>query len=413
MPKYYLWTIGCQMNQAESERLGAYLEGIGYNPTPHLEDADLVILNTCVVRQHAEEKAIQRIEMVSRLKRREPHLKLAVTGCLVETQTEELQKKFPGVDYFFPPGTLPLPTNNRALNYSLPPPKISTYIPIIQGCNHRCTYCIVPYRRGPEKSRPLEEILSEAEQLVARGAREVILLGQNVNSYGRDLPTRPDLGVLLAKLNSTPGLWRIRFLTSHPRDMTPQLIEAIATLGHVCKHLNLPLQAGDDHILKAMGRGYDLAYYRELIHQIRALAPDIALSTDIIVGFPGEGEEEFRHTLEALRELRFDTVHVAAYSPRPGTPAASYFTDNITPAEKTRRLKLVEALHKDIVTELNSKLQGKIVEVLVTGQKGGRWQGRTESDKLVFFDSDKDMLGMLLPVRVTRSSPWSLQGELI
>lgn len=400
------------MNQAESERIGARLDSLGYTPTRHPEEASLVVLNTCVVRQHAEEKATQRIEALSHLKARKPGLRLIVTGCLVGPEVEELRKRFPQVDYFSPPGELSLPEGEPGLSYDLPRHKVSTCIPVIQGCNRRCTYCIVPYRRGPERSRPPEEVIGEARKCLEGGSREIVLLGQNINSYGTDLPSRPDLADLLEQLDSLEGLWRIRFLTSHPRDVTSRFIERIALLDRVCKHLSLPLQSGDEHILKLMGRGYDLNYYYELVERIRALIPDVALSTDIIVGFPGEGEAEFQHTLEVLQDIKFDVVHVAAYSPRPGTAAATHFTDDVPPHEKARRLRAVEELQQEIATTINSRLQGKVVEVLITGRRGKYWQGRTQSDKLVFLDSEEDMQGKLVAIRITRTSPWSLTGEL-
>jgi tRNA-2-methylthio-N6-dimethylallyladenosine synthase len=329
----------------------------------------------------------------------------------VDPDTAGLKHRFPHVDYFFLPG-------ERApfLNGTGPtlPRRASptTFVPIIQGCDNFCAYCIVPYRRGRERSRPVAEIIAEVRELVRRGAREVTLLGQNVDSYGHDLPGRPSLADLLSKVNAVEELIRIRFLTNHPKDIGPQLIEGIATMEKVCPQLNLPVQAGDDSILEAMGRGYTAAHYRQLISGIRRRIPEIALSTDVIVGFPGESEQQFQQTLNLLSELRFDTVHVAVYSPRPGTFAARQLQDNVPLAEKKERLARVERLQEAVATEINARLRGEIVTVLVEGKKGGKWQGRTKSDKLVFFSSNDNYLGELVNVRIEKTSPWSLQGRV-
>ena len=284
------------------------------------------------------------------------------------------------------------------------------YVPIIQGCDNFCTYCIVPYRRGREKSRPLAEIVGEVRELVGRGAKEVTLLGQNVDSYGHDLPGKPDLADLLYELNEIEGLLRIRFLTNHPKDMSLKLIEAVASLDKVCEQLTLPVQSGSNAILKAMGRGYSAEHYRELVAEIRARIPDIALSTDVLLGFPSETEAQFQETADLLSELNFDTVHIAAYSPRPGTFAARKLEDNVPPAEKKRRLEYLERLQEGIASAINARLKGKTVEVLAEGGKGGRWWGRTRGDKLVFFNDSRDCRGKLIKVRVEKTSPWALQG---
>jgi tRNA-2-methylthio-N6-dimethylallyladenosine synthase len=292
------------------------------------------------------------------------------------------------------------------------PPSPRVFVPIIQGCNNFCSYCIVPYRRGKEVSRPLVEIVCEVERLVEQGAKEIILLGQNVDSYGHDLPQRPDLADLLARLSIINGLARIRFLTNHPKDMSPKLIEAIASLNKVCEHLELAVQSGDNDILRAMKRGYTVERYRELIHTIRHRIPQVSLSTDVIVGFPGESEEQFEHTYSLLEETRFDVVHVAAYSSRPGTIAWRNYEDNISSEVKEERLYKIEELQAGIASEINSQLQGKTVDVLVEGKKKGKWYGRTKSNKLVFFESESDWLGQLVEVKIDKTSPWSLQGKL-
>jgi len=413
MPQYYIWTIGCQMNKAESERLGSYLEQLGYQPTPTAEEADLVVLNSCVVRQSAENRVINKLNSLKSLKRLRPGVTLAVTGCLVNSEVDQLRKNFPYVDYFFEPGDCPQWLEKAELGQVLPQhPAPSTFVPIIQGCNNFCSYCIVPYRRGRERSRPAEEITNEVKELVHRGVKEVTLLGQNVDSYGHDLPDRPDLADLLTELHTIGGLARIRFLTNHPKDMSTKLIEAIAYLDKVCEQISLPAQSGDNDILKAMRRGYTVEYYRQLITQIRSKMPGVALSTDVIVGFPSESNQQFQQTVNLLSELRFDTVHVAVYSPRPETIASRQFEDNIPLAEKRERLDIIEQLQESIAAEINAHLLGKTVEVLVEGRKKGKWQGRTKSGKLVFFDNNNDCRGQLVKISIERTSPWSLQGKI-
>jgi len=412
MLQYYIWTIGCQMNKAESERLGSYLEQLGYQPAATAETADLIVLNSCVVRQHAEDRVINKLNALKSLKRLHPNLTLAVTGCLVNSEVDQLKESFPYVDYFFKPGDHPQWLERPESGQVLPRhPSPSTFVPIIQGCDNFCSYCIVPYRRGRERSRPVDEIISEVKELVHRGVKEVTLLGQNVDSYGHDLPDKPDLADLLYELNALDGLARIRFLTNHPKDMTSKLIEAIAKLDKVCEQISLPVQSGDDDILKAMRRGYTVERYRQLIAEIRSKIPGVALSTDVIVGFPSESEQQFQQTASLLSELSFDTVHVAAYSPRPGTIATREYEDNIPLAEKRKRLNKIEQLQERIAGEINARFSGKIVEVLVEGKKRGKWQGRTRSGKLVFFDSDSDCLGQIVKNKIEKTSPWSLQGR--
>ncbi len=414
MSYYHIWTIGCQMNKAESERLGSFLEQLDYQPTAVAEEANLVVLNSCVVRQSAENRVIGKLHTLKSLKRLRPDVTLAVTGCLVNSNLQKLRERFPHVDHFFKPGGYP-----QWLTGQDQPPKVlpdepspSTFVPIAQGCNNFCSYCIVPYRRGREKSRPVEEILSEVEELARRGVKEATLLGQNVDSYGHDLPASPDLADLLGELNAIGGIARIRFLTNHPKDMSLKLVEAVARLDKVCEQLSLPVQSGDNDILRAMRRGYTVEHYRRLVLEIRSRMPEVALSTDVIVGFPSESEPQFQQTVNLLRELRFDTVHVAVYSPRVGTLAAMEYEDNVPADEKKRRLSIVEQLQEKIATEINNELLGKVVPVLVEGRKKGKWHGRTRSGKLVFFGGNGDLLGQLVEVRIEKTSPWSLQGKL-
>ena len=413
MPKYHIWTIGCQMNKAESERLGSYLEQLDYQATATAEQADIIVLNSCVVRQSAENRVINKLHNLKPLKRVRPNLTLALTGCMVNSEIERLQKSFPYVDYFFKPGDHPQWLGEVDPEAVLPRhPSPTTFVPIMQGCDNFCSYCIVPYRRDRERSRPIAQIACEVRELVNRGVKEVTLLGQNVDSYGHDLADQPDLADLLKKLNTIDELARIRFLTNHPKDMSPRLIEAVACLDKVCEHISLPVQAGNNDILAAMRRGYTVEYYRQLISQIRSEIPSVALSTDIIVGFPSESEAQFQQTFDLLSELRFDTVHIAAYSPRPGTAAARELEDNIPLAEKRRRLNIFEQLQEGIATEINAGLKGKTVEILVEGREKDKWKGRTRSDKLVFFSDNINYLGQLVKIGVEKTGPWSLQGRV-
>jgi tRNA-2-methylthio-N6-dimethylallyladenosine synthase len=426
MPHYFIWTIGCQMNKAESRQIAGYLDSAGYQAATSFAHADLVVLNTCVVRQSAEDKILGTLGLLKGLKSKRPNLQILVTGCFVNSHTQELQRRFPHVDLLFKPGHYPeliawaqqqgVPIEQRlpryARNDSRLAPSPCALIPIIQGCDNFCSYCIVPYRRGREVSRPVEEIVYEVAELVSRGVREVTLLGQNVDSYGHDLPGRPDLADLLNELSNIDELVRIRFLTNHPKDLSPKLIETMAFVSKVCQHLELPVQSGDDDILKAMRRGYTVERYRDLVHTIRRKIPHISLSTDVIVGFPGETEEQFEHSLSLVREMRFDVVHVAAYSPRSGTIAWREYQDDIPAEVKKERLDKIEEFQTAIASEINSQLQAKEMEVLVEGRKGGKWFGRTRSNKLVFFEDAGDWLGQLAIVDIQKTSPWSLGGQV-
>ena len=401
------------MNKAESERLGSYLGQHGYQASATAEAAELIVVNSCVVRQSAENRVSGKLNALKSIKRLRPELTLAVTGCLVDSEVNQLKGRFPHVDHFFKPGGYPAWMEQTEPGTIIPQhPLPATYVPIIQGCNNFCSYCIVPYRRGREKSRPVKEIVSEVKELVRRGVKEVTLLGQNVDSYGHDLPGTPDLADLLDKLNTMERLARIRFLTNHPKDMSSKLIERVARLDKVCEEIGLPVQSGSNDILKVMRRGYTVERYLELVSEIRGKISGVALSTDVIVGFPSETEAQFQETYDLLSAIRFDKVHVAAYSPRPGTVAAQKFVDNVSLAGKKGRLGKVEKLQKQISTENNAQLLGKTVEILVEDSKKGKWHGRTRGGKLVFFVDDNNWLGKLVEVRIDNTSPWALQGSL-
>ena len=418
---YYIWTIGCQMNKADSERLASALEQLGLRPVEAPKDADVIVLNSCVVRQSAEDKVVGTIGTMKPLKVSKPDRVLALMGCMVGPRTDDLKARFPYVDTFMRPQQyaplLDLLGERMGLDWegcigSLTPPRpsVNCYVPIIHGCDLMCTFCIIPYRRGRQVSRPVTEIVTEVEHLVDRGAKEVTLLGQTVDAYGHDLPEKPDLAELLYALNPIEGLTRIRFLTSHPMYMGERIIRAVADLDKVCEHINLPVQAGDDEVLGRMRRRYSERDYRTLIDKIRSAIPDVSLSTDVIVGFPGETREQYQRSVELIKDIRFDKVHVAAYSPRPGTIASREMPDDVPQEEKSYRLKNLDGIQEQILSQRNSLLLGETVEVLVEDHKNGKWQGRTRSDKLVFAEGEGEHLGDLMKVKVTKTGPWALQG---
>jgi tRNA-2-methylthio-N6-dimethylallyladenosine synthase len=419
--RYHIWTVGCQMNKADSDKLAAGLDRLGLEAVAHPEEADLVVLNTCSVRQHAEERAVSMLGVLKKLKRRRPFI-IAVMGCMVGPRTDDLRRRFPYVDVFTPPQEFDpilqaIGLDGEDLGGEFWPRTFAVpggptaYVPVIHGCDKFCTFCIVPYRRGRERSRPIAEVREEVEHLVASGVREVTLLGQTVEAYGHDLPGRPDLGDLLRALHDMDGLHRLRFLTSHPRDMTERILRAVAELPKVCQHFSLPVQSGDDGVVERMRRGYTVAEYRQKLELLRRLMPEAAVTTDVIVGFCGETEAEFRRTCDLLAELRFNKVHVAAYSPRPGTIAWRRMPDDVPQEAKKERLQAVEELQARIAGEINSALLGQAVEVLVEEEQSGRLSGRTRSDKLVHFDGEARP-GDLVNVLIEKTSPWSLQGRL-
>ncbi len=435
MDTFYIWTIGCQMNKADSERLGSALEQLGLRPVENAKAADVIVLNSCVVRQGAEDKVVGNLWMVNPLKKQQPDRVLALMGCMVGPKTDELQKRFPDVDLFMQPQKfeplLELVGERKGLDWegcvgSLAPahPDVACYVPIIHGCDLMCTFCIIPYRRGRQVSRPVDDVAHEVELLVNRGVREVTVLGQTVDAYGYDLPDKPDLSLLLTRLNDIDGLDRIRFLTSHPSYMDDRIIRAVADLPKVCEHINLPVQAGNDEVLQRMRRPYTRDHYRELVGRIRDTVPGVSMSTDIIVGFPGETEEQFEQTMDLVSELRFDKVHCAAYSTRPGTTAHRTMEDDVPKEVKDRRMKELDSLQESILRDTNSVLVGQTLEVLVEGRKRGKWQGRTRTDKLVFIADDEDAgdrinpgqsvnPGDLVNVEISQASPWALQGQTI
>ena len=421
MQTYHIWTTGCQMNKADSERLGSALGQLGLSEIESKEDADVVILNTCVVRQNAEDKAVGTLTSLKPQKIADENKVFALMGCMVGPDSTPLQKRFPYVDVFMRPQDYKPLIDLVSERLNVDPdgcvgplsatPAISTHIPIIHGCDKFCSFCIIPYRRGRELSRTIGDIVNETEMLVRRGVKEITLLGQNVDSYGHDLPGSINLADLLIAVNEVKELERIRFLTSHPNDMDDRIIDAVNGLDKVCEHINLPFQAGDDKILEQMRRGYTNSEYRNLIEKIRARIPGVSLSTDLIVGFCGESDKQFENTLKMIKDVKFDKIHSAAYSDRPGTIAHRKMVDDVPEDVKKERLKIINSEQENIATELNDKFKGRCEEVLVEDTKKGRWFGRNRNDKLVFFDSEETFAGEVVKVNIEDTSPWFLEGS--
>jgi tRNA-2-methylthio-N6-dimethylallyladenosine synthase len=437
--KYHIWTEGCQMNVADSQRAASALEKMGYRQTGRAEEADVIILNTCVVRQSAEDKAIGRLQSLKPLKRKNPDLVINLMGCLVgiKGQQNRLKQRFPFVDVFSPPSDyeplldylaeregLDLEQETRQERYALMDSElllprqsqgkmVAGYIPIVLGCSHACTYCVIPSRRGTERSRPVDVILREARSLTAQGVREITLLGQIVDRYGKDDTEFPSLAQLLRWLHEIEGVERLRFLTSHPNWMTDELLDAVAELPKVMPHVEVPVQSGDDEVLANMRRGYTANQYRVLVEHIRDRIPQVAIATDVIVGFPGESEAQFHNTYNLLQELKLDVAHLARYSPRPGTISATRMQDDVPDAEKWRRFRALEDLQAEIAAKINATYLGQTTEVLFEGQRKGRWQGRTPTNKIVFVETDHDLMGAVTPVEITWTGPWSMQARLV
>jgi tRNA-2-methylthio-N6-dimethylallyladenosine synthase len=423
--RYHVWTEGCQMNEADSDKLAAGLARLGWQPAAGPEDADLAVVNTCVVRQKAENRAVSYLGHLRRIKERrdgDAPLRIAVTGCLVDPRSDDLRARFPYVDVWARPQDFEAILRHLAPDSDLggefwpdtfPEPRGPTsFVPIVHGCDKFCTFCIGPSRRGRERSRRIDEIVREVASHCSKGVREVTLLGQTVEAYGKDLDDRPDLADVFAAIHDTPGLRRVRFLTSYPRDMSERIVRAVADLPKVCAHFNIPVQAADNEVLARMRRGYTVEEYVEWVQRIRDVVPGASLSTDVIVGFCGETDRQFQRTLDLLEGIRFDKVHVAAYSPRPGTIASRHLEDDVPHEEKMRRLRAVEALQEGIATEINAALVGTSQEVLVESEKDGVLTGRTRGNKLVHW-SGEARPGDLVNVRIIRASPWALRGAQV
>jgi tRNA-2-methylthio-N6-dimethylallyladenosine synthase len=438
MPKkYHFWISGCQMNYADARQVADRLEALGYAPTNTADDANVIVLQTCTVRQQSEDKAHGRLMSLRPLKEKNPDLTLAMMGCVVGVKGNSvLEERYPYVDVWMPPasdgGPLVahlLQDEDRALDLqdterryaiqdgelSLPlrmrNQQVSAPVAVVYGCSHACSFCIIPQRRGIERTRPVGEIVAEVRKLVAEGVKEVVLLGQIVDRYGRDIPAGPDLADLLGAVNGVDGLERIRFLTSHPNYMSERILMAVADLPKVMPQIEVPVQAGDDQILANMKRGYTVQQYRELIGHIRDIIPEAAIHNDVIVGFPGETVEQFQGTYDLLADLAFDKVHLARYSPRPGTLSDRRMVDDVPDEEKRRRFHEIESLQKQISSRKMQRWLGTKQEVLVEARHKGRWHGRTPQGKLVFFDDERELRGQLVEVKIKHAGPWSMSGE--
>lgn len=494
LPRFHVWTLGCQMNQSDSEEMAGALLAAGCVEAQDMASADLIVINSCAIREQAEQRVIGRMGVLARLKAADPALRVVLTGCSVRADgLVDLQRRYPAVDLFLRPDQEPelvarlglesatsaaraphdatphlqrvgrlvaatadrLPaTRAAAVDAGVIARRSRTHawLPIIYGCDKTCTYCIVPFSRGPERSRPFDDVVSEARALAGSGVLDVTLLGQNVNSYGhdlaaeprfsdvrqrrqvgRDLPLdgRPDMAALLRAIDrirgtdGQPVIPRLRFVTSHPWDLSDRLIAAMAECPSVCEHLHLPVQAGDDAVLRRMGRQYTVGAYLELVERLRAVIPDIALTTDVIVGFCGETDGQFEATLDLLRRVRFDGVFAAAFSPRPGTPAAR-LPDDVPRDVKRERLNALLALQEGIGLERNRSWVGRRTQVLVDEVRpprahdhdaataaGPRVAGRTRENKLVHLDGGPELVGRMIEVEVGHAGPYALAGRLV
>ena len=430
--KLKIITYGCQMNVADSERMAGLLRQIGYSLTDDLDAADLILINTCCVRATAEDKVFGQIGRFKTLKRQKPALILGVTGCMAQKEGADLLKRAPHVDFVLGTGQSSevarvvqsielerkhvVDTSNVSGDipsevYPLRGGQVSTFVPIMYGCNNFCTYCIVPYVRGRERSRKPNEIIAEVKQAVAEGFKEITLLGQNVNSYAGGMT----FAELLAAVDKVAGVERLRFMTSHPKDLSDELIAAIAGGEHICEHIHLPVQYGSDKILRRMNRVYSVEGYLRLVEKIRAAIPNVSLTTDLIVGFPGETEEDFKETLNFIRAVEFDAAFTFIYSKRSGTPAAT-FANQIDDETKHRRLNELMTVQNAISLAKNRALIDSVVEVLVEGASKTDdkiYTGRTRSNKLILFAHGSERAGDLVNVRITQAQTWLLKGDVI
>ena len=431
-----LIVYGCQGNVSDGERMAGQLKAIGYERTEDMEQADLILINTCCVRETAEDKVYGKIGEIKALKRRKPDLIFGIAGCMAQKEGEALIKRAPHIDFVL--GTSKVHSLSQTVRRieaerghvvdvnltetELPDEseapvlrdgKLSAWVPIMYGCNNFCTYCIVPYVRGRERSRLPEDILREVEQAVKAGYKEVTLLGQNVNSYGKD-HKQADFAELLAMVDKVEGIERVRFMTSHPKDLSDKVIEAMAQGKHLCEHIHLPVQHGSSKILKAMNRVYTAEAYKDLVKRIRAAMPEVSLTTDLIVGFPGETEEDFEELLTFLKEIRYDAAYTFIYSKRSGTPAAEMENQVPEDVKKARLQKLME-VQNEISLEINKSLQGKTMEVMVEGPSKNDetvWMGHTRSNKIVLFPHGAEKEGDFVQVKITSPQTWVLKGEV-
>ncbi|EPB8219515.1 tRNA (N6-isopentenyl adenosine(37)-C2)-methylthiotransferase MiaB [Clostridium perfringens] len=431
-------TYGCQMNEEDSEKLSGMLKSQGYERTENKEEASIIIFNTCCVRENAENKVFGNLGQLKQLKKKNPNLVIAICGCMMQQvgMADKVLKTFPYVDIIF--GThnahkfpeylhrvlqegvqvKEILNKEEGIVEGLPIDRksdVKAFVTIMYGCNNFCTYCIVPYVRGRERSRKSEDIIKEIEELVSQGYKEITLLGQNVNSYGKGLEEDIDFAGLLRKVNEVKGLERVRFMTSHPKDLSDDVIMAIKECDKLCEQVHLPVQSGSSRILKEMNRHYDREYYLDLVKKIKSEIPDVTLTTDIIIGFPGETEEDFLDTLSLCEEVGYDSAFTFIYSRRNHTPADKMENQIPDDIKHDRFNRLVEAINKKVVIK-NKEYEGKVVEVLVEGPSKNdetKLTGRTRNGKLVNFSGDEKLVGELVNLKIVRAQPFSLIGEIV
>ena len=436
MKSYYIYTYGCQMNESDSERLVHQLESVGYIATEEVNKADLIILNTCCVRETAENKIYGRIGELKHLKEKNKNLIIAITGCMAQKNQADMFKRAPHIDIVL--GTHNIQhinemvkevqrTKKRQVNVDMdntvlpelaakPNGTFFAWVPIMNGCNKFCTYCIVPHVRGREISRPVESIVKDVRELGEKGFKEITLLGQNVNSYGLDFKDGTDFGTLVDALDGIPGSERIRYMTSHPQDMTKGMVEALGRSSNIVTQLHLPVQSGSDNILKRMNRHYSVEQYKELLQYCREKIDGVTITTDIIVGFPGETEEDFQQTLQLLKDVRYDMAFTFIYSKRSGTPAAE-FEDQVPEEVKRVRLQALMDVQNEISLELNQAMEGKVYDIIVEGPSRtdeNMWFGRTSGNKMVLFPKQDSLkVGDTINVRIDKGQTWVLYGTVL
>lgn len=433
--RYKILVYGCQMNIADAERMEGQLQGAGYMRTEETADADIILINTCCVRETAEDKVYGKIGEIKKIKEKNPKLIFGIAGCMAQKEGDNLMRRAPHIDFVLGTGkvqeltriiaeiaaehtsVVDVALSDSEIAENLPVArggKFSAWVPIMYGCNNYCTYCIVPYVRGRERSRSPEEVVAEVQRAVAEGYREVTLLGQNVNSYGKDHKAA-DFADLLRMVDEVEGIRRVRFMTSHPKDIGDKLIDTIKNGTHICEHIHLPVQYGSSRILKAMNRGYTVERYRERALRVREELPEASLTTDLIVGFPGETDEDFAEMLAFLREMRYDSAYTFIYSKRSGTPAAT-MAEQVPDDVKHARLNALMEAQNTISREINERLLGRTLEVMVEGASKNDpavWSGRTRTNKIVLFPHGAEQEGDFVQVRVTQPQTWVLKGEIV
>ena len=433
-PRAYVETYGCQQNEADSERIWGMLAQSGYAIANEAENADVVVMNTCAIREHAEQRVFGNLGALTHTKRRHPAQKIFLCGCMAgqEVVVNRIKHSYPHVDgvfsthhlWQFPEILYRVLTGKKRVFFVEDEPgsiaeglpqlrdqSLKAWVSIMYGCNNFCTYCIVPYVRGRERSRKMEDILAECRQVIANGAKEITLLGQNVNSYGKDLEEKIDFADLLAEIAKIPGQFLIRFMTSHPRDASKKLFDTMANEPKIAKQLHLPFQSGSSRILKAMNRHYDREHYLELVNYAKSVMPDLVLTSDVIVGFPGETEEDFKETLSLISEVHYDSLFTFIFSPRPGTPAAS-MEDPTPKEEKNRRFDQLCALQNSISESIHNGYIGKTMRCLVDGKDKDLLTARTEGGRLVRFNGSESLIGTFTDIIITGATTWSLTGTL-